>query len=62
MNEEAIKKILNTIESWVMMSCEGCAMQEKITPLLADIRRLLETESIPDQAPKSLQHYPGNRE
>lgn len=44
MNEDAIKKILNTIESWIMMSCEGCAMQDKITPLLEEIRKLLEAE------------------
>lgn len=53
MNEEAVKRILNSIESWIMMSCEGCAMKEKITPLLEEIRRLLENEGKSEQPPAS---------
>lgn len=44
MDEEKIKKILDKIEQWMMMTCEGCAMPEKLNPLIEELRRLLESE------------------
>jgi hypothetical protein len=44
MKEQEIEMILKQIESWMMMTCEGCAMPEKIKPLLAKIRKILERE------------------
>jgi hypothetical protein len=45
MNEPDIERILAQIESWMMMTCESCAMPEKIKPLLEKIRKLLESEA-----------------
>ncbi|MEN6389588.1 MAG: hypothetical protein ABFD04_04180 [Syntrophomonas sp.] len=44
MDEEKIKKILDKIEQWMMMTCEGCAMPEKLNPLIEELRKLLENE------------------
>lgn len=45
MNELKIKNILAKIESWMMMTCEGCAMPEKLNPLIDEIKRLLDSEA-----------------
>jgi hypothetical protein len=44
LKEQDIQRILAQIESWMMMTCESCAMPEKIKPLLEKIRQLLESE------------------
>jgi hypothetical protein len=44
LKEQDIRRILAQIESWMMMTCESCAMPEKIKPLLEKIRQLLESE------------------
>lgn len=44
MNEQKIKNTLAKIERWMMMTCEGCAMNEKINPLLDEIKKLLDSE------------------
>ena len=49
MKEQDIQRILAQIESWIMMTCDTCAMPEKIRPLLDKIRQLLESEA--DQTP-----------
>lgn len=41
MDEEKIHKILDRIEQWMMMTCEGCAMPEKLNPLIEELRKLL---------------------
>lgn len=41
MNEQQISKILDKMESWMKMTCEGCAMPEKLNPLIEEIRKLL---------------------
>lgn len=45
MNEEKIMSILAKIESWMMMTCDGCAMPEKLNPLLEEIKKLLNNEA-----------------
>jgi hypothetical protein len=45
MNEQEIKNTLEKIESWMMMTCEGCAMPEKINPLIDKIKKLLDSET-----------------
>ena len=45
MNEEKIKNILAKIESWMMMTCEGCAMPEKLNPLIDEIKKILYSEA-----------------
>ncbi|HWP96956.1 MAG TPA: hypothetical protein VN426_08895 [Syntrophomonadaceae bacterium] len=45
MNEQKIKNILTKIESWMMMTCEGCAMPEKLNPLIDEIKKLLDSEA-----------------
>jgi len=42
MYAKEIRLKLNKIESWMMMTCESCAMPEKILPLVNDIRKLLD--------------------
>lgn len=49
MKEQDIQRVLTQIESWMMMTCDTCAMPEKIRPLLDKIRQLLESEA--DQTP-----------
>ena len=44
MKEKDIERVLVQIESWLMMTCESCAMPEKLRPLLEKIRQLLESE------------------
>jgi hypothetical protein len=44
MREKDIQEVLKQIESWMMMTCESCAMPDKIKPLLAKIREILEKE------------------
>ena len=41
MNEQQIGRILDKIQSWMMMTCEGCAMPEKLNPLIEEIRKLI---------------------
>jgi|GEM_PF-4013663 len=36
---------LAKIESWMRMTCEGCAMNEKINPLIDDIKKILDSEA-----------------
>lgn len=43
--EQDIERILKQIESWMMMTCESCAMPDKIKPLLERIRKILESEA-----------------
>lgn len=45
MNEKEIRKTLAKIESWMFMTCQGCAMPEKLIPLINEIRRLLDEDS-----------------
>lgn len=33
------------IESLMEMTCEGCAMPEKINPLIEELRKLLDSEA-----------------
>lgn len=44
MDEEKLKKALAKMEQWMMMTCEGCAMPDKLNPLIEEIRKLLEIE------------------
>lgn len=44
MDEEKIKKALAKMEQWMMMTCEGCAMPEKLNPLIEELRKLLKNE------------------
>ena len=44
MNEEAIKKSLAKIESWMKMTCEGCSMPEVINPIINEIKKQLSTD------------------
>jgi len=43
--EQDIERVLKQIESWMMMTCESCAMPDKIRPLLEKIRKILESET-----------------
>ena len=43
MKTQQINRILDKMESWMKMTCEGCAMPEKLNPLIAEIRKLLES-------------------
>ena len=45
MNEQEIKNTLAKLESWMMMTCEGCAMPEIINPLVDEIKKLLDSET-----------------
>jgi len=45
MNEQEIKDVLAKIESWMMMTCEGCGMPKIINPLIDEIKKLLEDKS-----------------
>jgi hypothetical protein len=45
MNEKEIKNTLEQIKSWMMMTCEGCAMPEKINPLIDKIKKQLDTDN-----------------
>lgn len=45
MDEEKIKKTLAKMEQWMMMTCEGCAMPEKLNPLIEELRKLLKDEA-----------------
>lgn len=45
MKEQDIERVLKQIESWMMMTCESCAMPDKIRPLLEKIRKILESET-----------------
>jgi hypothetical protein len=45
MNEQEIKNTLAKIESWMMMTCEGCSMPEVINPLIDKIKKLLDNET-----------------
>jgi len=45
MNEQKIMNTLAKIESWMRMTCEGCAMNEKINPLIDDIKKILDSEA-----------------
>lgn len=45
MNEQEIKNTLIKIESCMKMTCEGCSMPEIINPLIAEIKKLLNSES-----------------
>ncbi|MEQ8236378.1 MAG: hypothetical protein ABRQ23_06350 [Syntrophomonadaceae bacterium] len=49
MKEQDIERILKQIESWMMMTCESCAMPDKIRPLLEKIRKILESEAEQDK-------------
>lgn len=49
MKEQDIERILKQIESWMMMTCESCAMPDKIRPLLEKIRKILESEAEQDR-------------
>jgi hypothetical protein len=44
MNEQEIKKTLAKIESYMMMTCEGCGMPKVINPLIDEIRKLLDSK------------------
>jgi len=43
-DEQKIKKTLAKMEQWMMMTCEGCAMPEKLNPLIEELKQLLENE------------------
>ena len=45
MKKQQINKILDKMESWMKMTCEGCAMPEKLNPLIDEVRRLLDSGS-----------------
>jgi len=45
MKTQQINKILDKMESWMKMTCEGCAMPEKLNPLINEVRRLLNSGS-----------------
>ncbi|MBC7076171.1 MAG: hypothetical protein H5T98_08960 [Syntrophomonadaceae bacterium] len=49
MDEQKIKKILAKIEEWMMMTCEGCALPEKLNPLLGQIKQIIDSENKPDK-------------
>lgn len=43
-DEQKIKKTLAQMQQWMMMTCEGCAMPEKLNPLIDELRKLIENE------------------
>lgn len=45
MDEVKIKKTLAKMEQWMMMTCDGCAMPEKLNPLIEELKKLLENET-----------------